>query len=70
MSTQIETTNTQVAVLGATGKVGSQVIRSLSDAGIPSKALTRNLSKTTPVPLVEWVEGDLTDTIQVASCSN
>jgi NAD(P)H dehydrogenase (quinone) len=65
MSTITEKANGTIAVLGATGKVGSQVIRSLSAAGIPSKALTRNLAKAAPVPLVEWVEGDLTNTIQL-----
>jgi uncharacterized protein YbjT (DUF2867 family) len=61
MSTSTEKATGPIAVLGATGKVGSQVIRSLSAAGVPSKALTRDLTKAIPAPLVEWVEGDLSD---------
>jgi uncharacterized protein YbjT (DUF2867 family) len=45
--------------LGATGKIGSQVMQFLSDAGIVCQAVTRDLSKATPLPLVQWTQGDL-----------
>lgn len=53
-----------ITVLGATGKVGSQVIQYFSDAGIPCNALTRDLSRSVPLPFVNWVEGDLEGDLQ------
>lgn len=51
----------QITVFGGTGKVGSQVLQYLSNKGIKSRALTRNLSKSKNLPHVEWIEGDLED---------
>lgn len=54
-----------ITVLGATGKVGSQVIQALSGTHIPSRGLTRSLSKLkalpelSELPEVEWTEGDM-----------
>jgi uncharacterized protein YbjT (DUF2867 family) len=48
-----------VAVLGATGKVGSQVLQFLSNANIASKALTRDLARSKPLPHTAWLRGDL-----------
>ncbi|HVI44400.1 MAG TPA: NmrA family NAD(P)-binding protein [Chitinophaga sp.] len=51
-----------VAVLGATGKTGSQVLAVLSDAGIVARALTRDLSNARQLPFTEWIQGDMNDT--------
>lgn len=48
-----------VAVLGATGKVGIQVLHALSE--VPVRALSRSRSRFIPLPDVEWVEGDIDD---------
>jgi len=48
-----------VAVLGATGKVGIQVLHALSE--VPVRALSRSRSKFIPLPGIEWMEGDIED---------
>ncbi len=58
MSTQ--RTN-QIAVLGGTGKVGSQVIQFLSNWNLPVKALSRNIANIKNLPAIEWIHGDMND---------
>jgi len=48
-----------IAVLGAIGKVGIQVLHALSE--VPVRALSRSRSKFILLPGVEWVEGDIED---------
>ena len=50
-----------ITVFGATGKVGSELIRFLSDAAIPTIAVTRNKRKAKELPHVEWLEADMAD---------
>ncbi len=46
-----------ILVTGSTGLIGSEVLRRLSQAGVP--ALTRDLAKARTMPGVTWVAGDL-----------
>ena len=48
-----------ILVTGGTGAIGSELLRLLSQAGIPARALTRNLDKAQKLPGIEWVVGDL-----------
>ena len=51
-----------ILVTGATGLNGSELVRRLSARGIPSRALTRNVTKAqslATLPHVEVVEGDM-----------
>ena len=48
-----------ILVTGATGVIGSELLRLLSQAGIPARALTRNLQRTQARPGITWVVGDL-----------
>ena len=48
-----------ILVTGGTGEIGSEVLRLLSQAGIPARALTRNLQKAQTLPGITWVAGDL-----------
>ena len=51
-----------ILVTGATGLSGSELVRRLSERGIPSRALVRNLAKAQPLallPNVEVVVGDM-----------
>jgi uncharacterized protein YbjT (DUF2867 family) len=50
---------TLTVVLGATGTIGSELVRQLSGAGVPVRALTRDARKVQPLPLVDWREADL-----------
>lgn len=46
-------------VTGATGNIGSKVVRRLSEAGVETRALSRNPSRGESLPHVEWVTADL-----------
>jgi uncharacterized protein YbjT (DUF2867 family) len=48
-----------ILVTGSTGLIGGEVLRRLSQAGVPARALTRDLSKARDLPGVTWVAGDL-----------
>ena len=48
-----------ILVTGGTGLIGSEVLRGLSHAGVPARALTRDLKKAHTMPGVAWVAGDL-----------
>lgn len=53
--------NQYITVFGATGKIGSELLRFLSANAIPTIAVTRNKSKAVALPFVEWVEADMAD---------
>jgi uncharacterized protein YbjT (DUF2867 family) len=65
MSTQNKTP--MVTVFGATGKVGSQVLKYLSDSGVASRAITRDMAKSKALPFVEWVHGDTNNKAEIFS---
>jgi uncharacterized protein YbjT (DUF2867 family) len=48
-----------ILVTGGTGGIGSELLRLLSQAGIPARALTRDLEKAQTRPGITWVAGDL-----------
>ena len=48
-----------ILITGSTGLIGSEVLRRLSQAGIPARALTRDMKKAQKMPGVTWVAGDL-----------
>ena len=48
-----------ILVTGSTGLIGNEVLRRLSQAGVPARALTRDLKKAQKIPGVTWVAGDL-----------
>ena len=48
-----------ILVTGATGSIGSELLRLLSQAGVGARALTRNPHKAQKLPGIEWVAGDL-----------
>jgi len=48
-----------VFVTGGTGAVGSELLRLLSQAGVATRALTRNPQKAPALPGITWVGGDL-----------
>ncbi len=48
-----------ILVTGGTGLIGSEVLRLLSSAGVPARALIRNPSRVRPLPAITWVSGDL-----------
>lgn len=50
-----------IAVTGASGKVGGEVIRLLSKNGADVIAFSRNPEKGEKLPAVKWVKADLTD---------
>jgi uncharacterized protein YbjT (DUF2867 family) len=48
-----------IAVLGATGKVGSQIVKELLKSGITPKALSRQPVNVETPASVHWVQGDI-----------
>lgn len=51
----------QIAVFGATGKVGKELLNQLSKAGQQVIAVTRNKDKAIPIPNIQWIEADMND---------
>lgn len=50
-----------ITVFGATGKIGKELLTFLSQANIPTIAVTRDKSKVIPLPFIDWVEADMAD---------
>jgi len=48
-----------ILVTGGTGLIGGEVLRRLSQAGVPARALTRDLKKARKHSGITWVAGDL-----------
>src|SRR2546428_12605763 len=56
-----------ILVTGGTGLIGSEVLRLLSRAGGPPRALLRNPGRAQALPGITWVQGDLAKTETLAS---
>lgn len=50
-----------ILVTGATGNIGSKVLRRLSEAGVETRALSRDPRRGKMLPHVDWVQADLSD---------
>lgn len=50
-----------ITVAGATGLIGSELLRLLSDAGAATRAVTRDATRAASLPGVAWVQADLAD---------
>ena len=48
-----------ILVTGGTGLIGSELLRLLSQAGVPARALVRNPNNAQKLPAITWVVGDL-----------
>lgn len=48
-----------ITVFGATGKIGKELLTFLSQANIPTIAVTRDKSKVKMLPNIEWIEADM-----------
>src|SRR5207245_4951877 len=48
-----------ILVTGGTGLIGSEVLRLLSRAGVPVRALVRNRGRAQALPGITWVQGDM-----------
>jgi uncharacterized protein YbjT (DUF2867 family) len=55
-----------IVVTGATGHVGSELVRLLSRKGVSVRAVTRDPHRAQSLPGVEWVQGDLRDARSLA----
>jgi len=56
-----------ILVTGGTGLIGSEVLRLLSRAGGPARALARNPGRARALPGITWVQGDLAKPETLAS---
>jgi len=50
-----------ITVFGATGNIGKELIALLSEAKIPTIAITRNINNAIKLPFIEWTEADMAD---------
>jgi uncharacterized protein YbjT (DUF2867 family) len=50
-----------ITVTGSTGTIGSELVRLLSAAGAPTRAVFRNARKTQSLPAIAWLQADLAD---------
>src|SRR3989454_10122852 len=50
-----------IVVTGATGHVGNELVRLLSEKNVSVRALTRNPRRARPMRGVDWTKGDLAD---------
>jgi len=50
-----------ITVTGSTGTIGSELVRLLSEAGAPTRALLRDWRKARSLPGVVWAQADLAD---------
>ena len=50
-----------ILVTGGTGAIGSELLRLLSQAGIPARALARDPGRGQVLPGITWVAGDLAE---------
>lgn len=48
-----------ILITGSTGYIGSELVRLLSQARVPARALARNPGKGQKLPGISWVTGDL-----------
>jgi uncharacterized protein YbjT (DUF2867 family) len=55
-----------IVVTGATGHIGSELVRLLSKKGESVRAVTRDPHRAQPLPRVEWAKGDLRDAPSLA----
>jgi uncharacterized protein YbjT (DUF2867 family) len=51
-----------ITVTGSTGTIGAELVRLLSGAEAPTRAVFRNPNKVQPLPVVVWLQADLRDT--------
>src|SRR5438270_2276929 len=56
-----------ILVTGGTGLIGSEVLRLLSRAGVPARALVRDSGRGQTLPGIIWVNGDLAKPETLAS---
>jgi NAD(P)H dehydrogenase (quinone) len=50
-----------ITVTGSSGTIGGELVRLLSAAGAPTRAVLRNAKKSQPLPAVAWLQADLAD---------
>lgn len=48
-----------ITVTGSTGTIGAELVRLLSDAGVPVRAVLRDFSRAQSLPHVAWLQADL-----------
>ncbi len=56
-----------IVVTGATGHIGSELVRLLSRKDVSVRAVTRDPHRAQSLPGVDWVKGDLRDTLSLTN---
>lgn len=50
-----------ITIIGSTGTIGQELVRLLSEAGAPVRAVLRNFNRARPLPGVAWLQADISD---------
>lgn len=50
-----------ITLIGSTGTIGQELVRLLSEAGVPVRAILRNFHRARPLPGVAWLRADVSD---------
>jgi len=50
-----------ITLIGSTGTIGQELVRLLSEAGVPVRAVLRNFHRAHPFPGIAWLQADISD---------
>lgn len=50
-----------ITLIGSTGTIGQELVRLLSEAGVPVRAVLRNFHRARPLPGIAWLQADISD---------
>lgn len=50
-----------ITLIGSTGTIGQELVRLLSEAGVPVRAVLRNFHRAHPFPGIAWLQADIND---------
>lgn len=50
-----------ITLIGSTGTIGQELVRLLSEAGVPLRAVLRNIHRAHSLPGVTWLQADVSD---------
>lgn len=50
-----------ITVTGSTGTIGAELVRRLSETGVPVRAVLRDVTRTRPLKHVAWLQADLAE---------
>src|SRR5690625_2401587 len=50
-----------ITIIGSTGTIGKELVRLLSEAGVPVRAVLRDFHRARSLPGITWIQADISD---------